>query len=328
MKKILFFFCFNIIFISLFSNELIHAYYGDFKEVIRIVFVLKSETHYSTLMDTDNKMLYIHISNTQKSDSLLPLSFDNNFLVNQIQFESLDKDLKISIFTNIVYYAESFFLVDDHFKVVIDLFRQKEPSNLDMAKDYLNFYNTVGYSERARLIKNLINNNKFSEPFYSDADNFVSTTITPEKKIEEPEYFSNRQRNTAPFNYIKPDIAYLNQNQKAWINESFMLYESFKNIHLSIEKARENIYLYDSKKSVDIKFIESMSKSYNSLSDINIRINEIRLNLMSLKKNINFERNESIDYTQDMIDSILVVLTLYQNNVIDLQSEFNKRINR
>lgn len=336
MKRLILcvFLCF--VCIKIYAAQLIHNYYGDFKEVVRIVFVLNNEVFYNTLMDTDNKALYISISDAQINPSLLTMNFDDQPLIDNVFIEKIGNDIKISILTSVVYYAESFFLIDSHFKIVLDIFRQREPSDLDSAKEYLKFFQTVGYRDRAAELQRRINRNDFIVPVNEDLmqseeilpKTVESQVLRQEEKmpvIKETETPANRLAD--PLLYIRPDLSTSDKIQSEWINRAFSNYTIFKEIDDILKRSEATIIAYDNARTVEISFIEAMSRQYNSLSELNIRLNEVRLNLNTLIQRPVVNKNNAVNYTETMIRHILNVLPDYQTRIINVQQEYRKRLN-
>ena len=331
MKKCFISICFLFMTLKLSSSELIHAYWGNYVEIVRIVFVLPTGVHYSTLMDTDNRVIHIQVNDTRLSSSILPIDFSTTPLIDRVSFEPSGRDLRISIFTNVVYYAESFFLREETFKIVVDVYRQREPSTLEQAHEYLNFYTTVGFHDRAARLQRRIQNNEFpSSVARTDTPSpppiiQESTTTTQQQRTIEPLETPSALRDDVLM-YMKPDVSMLNINLQNWVNEAFRVYEIFVALHIDLEQAERTLELYDSQRIIDISFIETMSLSANFLSDANIRINEIRLQFQNLLSRIPQSNEAPIRYTGDMIQHVLGVLDSYQSRVLYLQSEFERRV--
>jgi len=337
MKKVLLWLCFLVLASNLLSRQLMHAYYGNFKEVMRVVFVFRTDVHYNTLLDTDNRSISISVNNAALAAGFNEMDFTNNPLISGVQVETVGNNLRINISTHIVYYAETFFLKERHeerpFKIVVDIFRQKEPSTIEMAREYIIFYDTVGYKDRADALRRRINRNDFqTTPIY-----FNDTPPTPPVITQPSQIFTTpsgvrpydeSQMLENPLLYLKPDDTFLTDLQRNWMNEAFRLYDLFKNIHQTIEQAERTLRLYDTQIVVNITFIDTMSKSYNSLSNINITINEIRLQFNNLLQRENFPTNPSIEYTRVMINHVLRMMDSYQKRANDVQAEYDKRINR
>ncbi|MCL2062746.1 MAG: hypothetical protein FWG98_00030 [Candidatus Cloacimonetes bacterium] len=336
MKRILIFTFFAIFFIKLSSSELIHAYWGNYVDIVRIVFVMRTGVHYSTLMDTDNKVIHIHINDARLSGSILPVNFSETPLIDRVTYETSGRDLRISIHTNVVYYAESFFLREENFKIVVDVFRQREPSTMQQALEYLNFFQTVGYHDRAARLQRRIQNNEFETAVITRVVDPPPPPPTQQHDLDT----TTQQTQTSSFDrlgvvlldrddvllYLKPDVTFLNINQQNWVNGAFRIYDAFINLHINLEQVERTLELYDSQRIVDITFIETMSLSSNILSDANIRINEIRLQFQNSLSRIPQSNEAAIRYTGDMIQHILGMLDSYQNKVSILQSEIERRV--
>jgi len=329
IKKSFMLFLFLVYTLTIFSIELIHNYYGDYKEVVRIVFVLRTQVHHTTLMDTDNKKIEIKISETRINPSLFKLNFESTSLLDDIIYETIGRDLTITINTNFVYYAECFTLVENVYKIVIDVFRQKEPTTMEQARDYVTFYRTVGYHDRANALQRRINNKEFITHIYQQQPNYAQPTSTPPPisvQIEKQADFGFS--NDDLFNYTKPNINSLPVFMITWINDAFRIYDLFKEIRIILDKAENTLLLYDSQKTIDIGFLETMSISHNSLSDAHIKINEIKLAFQNLLNNKNFTPNEPTSYTEKMINHVLQATDMYRIKVTNIQNEYARRINR
>ena len=335
MKKSILIACFILFQLKLYSTQLIHAYFGDYREIVRLVFVLSTETHYSTFMDTDNRAIHIHINETRLSPSILPMDFSSTALIDRVEYEQVGRDLRATIFTNVVYYAEAFFHIDSHFKIVIDVYRQREPATLEQAMDYLHFFLTVGFLDRARALQRRIDNNDFLQPIAITRE--VATPrvelppppppLPPTPPVEMPrDAVIPTPEN--PLLYLKPDITFLTHAQQIWITEAFRIYDIFREIHNIIEQAERNLQLYDAQRTVDISFVETMSMSFNSLADANVKINEVRLQFGNLIERRTMTTHAAIVYTETMIGHIMRILSSYQVRVVNLQNEYNRRINR
>jgi len=345
MKKVLLWLCFLLLASNLLSRQLMHAYYGNFKEAMRVVFVFRTDVHYNTLLDTDNRLISIYVNNAVIASGFNEMDFTNNPLISGVEVETVGNNLRINISTHIVYYAETFFLKERFeerpFKIVVDIFRQKEPSTIEMAREYIIFYDTVGYKDRADALRRRISRNDFrTTPIYFDDTPTTPPPPPPPPVVITPppsqifttpsgvRTFDESQMLENPLLYLKPDDTYLTDLQRMWMNEAFRLYDLFKNIHLTIEQAERILRLYDTQIVVNISFVDTMSKSYNSLSNINITINEIRLQFNNALQRENFPSNPTIEYTRVMINHVLRLMDSYQRRANDVQAEYDKRINR
>jgi hypothetical protein len=361
MKRILFVLLFFTVFLNIFSNELIHAYYGDYTDIVRLVFVLRSEVPYNILLDSDNRQVFVNLNNVVIATNKLDLIFERHPLISNIEYIQNEQNTRINIHTNVMYYAETFSMIDQGniFKIVIDIYRQAEPISVEAAYEYIRFYEIVGYNKRAEALRKRIAKNDFPEPviYY---ETFVTEpiytpqiitipeiieqpqeplVITPEIAVVEQTIFNpslnslppvppEKFINENPLLYIKPDDVFLAESQRNWVNNAFRLYDYFKSLHHIIDDAEKTLMLYDTQKTVSISFIETMSRSYNSLSDVNINLNETKLNFNNLNDRINFPTNNSIEYTRIMIAHVLATIGSYQLQASRLQYEYDIRINR
>jgi len=341
MKKTMLLICFILITATLSARELIHAYYGNYREVMRVVFVLRSEVHYNTFLDTDNRSISILINDAVLSPAFTDLDFSYNPLINDITIERTGNGLRINISTHIVYYAETFLYRerqgDRPFKIVVDVFRQKEPTTIAQAREYIIFYDTVGYKDRADALRRRIARNEFldTEPSLTSIATPpiqtpppINTGMLPVFTQHAPKPWDQSLMLESVLLYLKPDDTFLNDAQRSWVNEGFRLYDLFKQIHYTIEQAERTLRLYDTQTIVNITFIDSMSKSYNSLSNVNIQINEIRLQFMNMLQREFFETAPPIEYTRTMIHHVLNTMDSYQKWATEVQTEYDKRINR
>ena|GEM_PF-2558347 len=333
VKRTIILICVLLFLTNISAIELIHSYWGDYVEIVRIVLVQKEPVHYNTMMDTDNRVIRVMISQSSINNSLLPIDFSNTPLISHITYEPVGRDIRVSIFTNVVFFAESFFLVEENFKIVLDVYRQREPSTLEQAMEYLNFYRTVGFLDRANALQRRINNNDFVTPipfalngFESMNSNqqYSSSAHTPPAVLvaDLPDTFLNENL----LLYMRPDSTNLGSNIQSWINMSFRVYDIFTNFHISLEQVERTLILYDSKKVIDITFIDSMSTSSNILSDANIRINEIRLQFQNALNSRPPSNDAPVRYTYEMIQHVLSILDAYHHRVQHLQREFVARV--
>ena len=346
MKKIYIILCLLLIVTGMYARELIHAYYGDYTDIVRLVFVMQTNVHYNTLQDTDNRAFYINIENARARNALLPMDFSTCNLIDGVTYETSGQNLRININASTIYYAETFNLRERNtlplsmqasghtasqtnmvYKIVVDIFRQREPWNLQSARNYITFYDTVGYTERANALRRRLNRGEFGTDT-PPPQNTQTFTPPPPPPPPPAQPIDTNFSLTDPLLYLKPDVTHLNDAQRNWVNEAFRLYDIFKSIHITIEQARHILNLYDQQRTVDITFVETMSVNYNNLSNLNITINEIRLQYQNLLQRITFASNTQIQYTHNMIHHILATLDTYQNSVENLQNEYNSRINR
>ncbi|MCL1827285.1 MAG: hypothetical protein FWG20_04500 [Candidatus Cloacimonetes bacterium] len=355
MKRLFLFLCVMVFAVTIFSNELIHNYYGDFHDVVRVVFVFRTQIHHNAMMDTDNKQIVLNFTGTKLNDSLFKLSFDDQWMFDDIRYEQEGNDLKVTMNMNVVYFAQCFTLTENVYKVVVDVYRQKEPTTVDQAKNYITFYRTVGYLSKANALQRRVNNNDFIVPITAtQSTSSVPTTpaeiptpppppptrndppsppptqtsqnVTPQMPQQTYSDASFRSENL--FAYIKPNTTNLTISQVNWINEAFRYYDIFKEIRLIIENAESTLRLYDSQKTIDISFLEKMSLAHNSFSDAQIKLNEIKLTFSNLLNNKNFTSTDAIIYTDRMMNHVLSVAESYRLKIIELQTEYSKRINR
>ena len=338
MKRIMLLIIAILILTKLFSSQLVHSYYGDYHDIVRIVFVFNYEPFYNTLMDTDNKSMYISVSETKINPSILALNFSGNSLIREVNTEQLNDDVKITILTNVIYYAETFYLIDNQFKIVVDIFRKKEPENLNMANNYVNFFRTVGYHDRANSLQMRINNNEFSDTGYYEKKVLEPVPAPLESSHIIPVQISSNDNEINsihavsyeipkdPLLYIKPDVTRLDNEQSSFINSSFEAYNLFKNIDDLLNKAEASLTAYDKAKTVDISFIETMSRQFNALSDLNIQLNQIRLELNSLNQRRVNQNDSAIKYTQSMINHLSTLIPDYHIRIYKLQNEYRNRL--
>jgi len=333
--------CFVVLVYNLFSRELIHYYHGDYNDVVRLVFVFRTNVQYNTMFDTDNKSISVTVSNAKMLSSILRQKFDDGKLIDEITYETRGNDLLINIKTNVVYYPETFNLKErtassDVFKLVIDVYRQKEPSTLTQAQSYVTFFDIVGFKDRATALRRRINAGAFSNimpetPTIFNPNTYTTTptqTVNTNTQSPMPPLPEQRYLASDPMQYIMPDDIHLNEQQRNWVNEAFRVYNMFKNIYRVLDDAETTLRIYEEKRTVNISFINTMSLSYNSLSDANIQINQIRLQFMNLNQRRNFPSNQTIEYTSTMIAHVMRMLDSIQGVVNRIQSEFDVRINR
>jgi len=335
MKQLLMILVFGL-WASMNASELIHQYLGDYHDVVRVVFVVRQPIHYNSLLDTDNRLVLLSLSNTTMHPSILEVKLEKTLLLDHVEYNSSKTDLSITLHTSVVYYAEIFHLQeDDHFKIVIDIYRQREPVNLEQAHNFLAFYKTVGYKERAAQLQRRIERNDFLTPYYPE-DNRVDVTrrtssissptnTTPQ---DPPNLSVSRYsfETEDPMQYVMPTLKGLTVVQQNWVYDSFAVYLSFKELRKIIENAEKTLKYYDQYRSVDVDFLQNMTLAYNSLSDANIRINEIKLQFYNLLQNKTFISEQALVYTEKMINHIYLILDHYKQIIADLQAEYGRRL--
>ena len=338
MKRSIVFICFILLFFSISASEIMHAYWGDYIEIVRIVFVARTGVHYNTLIDTDNRVIQIHINDARLGNAILPIDFTATPLINHVVYEPINRDLRITIFSDIVFYAESFFLIEENFKIVVDVYRQRDPSTLEQAMHYLHFYETVGFHDRAIRLRRRIQNNEFMTPVPLSTSDIPPPPPPPPTQPREQQQQTSIQSpmqdhlESRPFQhenlllYLRPDATHLNANQQNWINESFRIYDIFINLHLNLDLVERTLELYDTQRTIDITFIDTMSLSSNILSDANIKINEIRLQMQNAWNRRPQTNEAQIRYTEEMIQHVLSVLNSYHARVNRLQREYEMRV--
>ena len=340
MKRLIIFAFITLYIFSAYAREMVHAYFGNYVEIVRVVLVIRSEIHYNTLMDTDNRVIHIHMNDTRLDPSILPIDFDTTPLISHISYETIGRDLRVSIYTNVIYYAETFFHQEENFKIVLDIYRQREPQTLAQALEYLNFYWTVGFHDRAVRLQRRIDNGEFREFVHMPVETnrnlhttqqlppistpqVVNTTPEPLfQNIELPSTF----RTVNVMLYMRPDVNSLNLTLQNWVNEAFRVYDMFTNLSTNLDLVERTLKLYDTQSILDMTFVEAMSMSSNILSDANIRINEIRL-LLTNSWNRKPQSNVlPVKYTEEMVQHVLSILNSYHERVFNLQTEYELRI--
>ena len=326
MKRICLLVMLMITFLTLSAREVIHTYWGNYVEIVRVVLVVRSEVHYNTLMDTDNKVIHVHLNDTRLNAQILPIDFSSTPLISHISFDTVGRDLRISLHTEVVFYAESFFLQEENFKIVLDVYRKREPATLAEALEYLNFYISVGFLDRAARLQFRIDNGEFNNPLpRTTVDIPIPATPQPPIPFFENIDFSGFQHSNVLL-YMKPDVTRLSRNLQNWINEAFRVYDIFINMNTSLDLVERTLNLYDVTNISDITFVEAMSMSNNILSDANIRINEIRLQLSNSWNRKPSSNVVAAKYTEEMIQHVLSTLNAYHDRVSNLQTEYERRI--
>ena len=350
-KNLIVFLCFVIIISNLSARELMHYYHGDYNEVVRLVFVFRTNVQYNTMFDTDNRVINLTVNNASLNAGILRQKFEPQQLIDEINFEVSGNNIRITIRTNVTYFAETFVHRErrpenDVFKIVIDVYRQRQPGTMAQAQQYLTFYDTVGFTDRATALRRRINSGAFggtgsntiTGTTHPDVTPTVLTApqptqpvtpfIPPAQTTSIPPMPDQRFLSNDPLLYIKPDDIHLNDVQRNWVNEAFQVYNNFVNIYRVIDEAEKTLRLYEEQRTVNVTFINSMSQTYNSLSAANIQINEIRLHFMNLNQRRNFQSNPTIEYTATMVAHVTRMLDTLQGVVNRLQMEFDVRINR
>ncbi|KQC07376.1 MAG: hypothetical protein APR54_01045 [Candidatus Cloacimonas sp. SDB] len=181
MKKIvlLLLLIFNLYILnSLQLNKFYHKNYGI---ADRTVFVFDSNLSYS--IEKSDDVIKIIVKESSLHNSIKDLPLKDNPVLSCYAFSKFKNDLVISIHLNRKqsdnrdYGVEDFVLKDKTFKLVIDIFKYKEPLNRDEISSFIEFYNLVQLKEKANRYQKLLAD--FKEPEIAEKE------ISTEHKIPE-----------------------------------------------------------------------------------------------------------------------------------------------
>ncbi len=289
---------------TLAAVKIIHSYYKDYDDIIRIVFVLDQKTYYKTMMDVDNHQINLELQNTTKLKNMLPLKISSeNKLIENVQFKQNKKEILINISCKSSYYAESFYLSGDRFKIVVDIYKNEIPENNEMVNNYLIFYEIVGFYDKAERLKRFIEKNPFK-----NQESSIKTTVIKQNVDNIPLVQDIQDLLAFKKPFLESDhLAY------DWNNEAFELFDEIVQIfQKKLPESRFIIQQYKNSPQVDIAFLEQMSFDYNQLNTYPIKLNTIKVRTESLLNNT--PQAQNVDYTSQMLRK----LTLY---IPDLQNE-------
>lgn len=328
VKKCLALFPLILILSSLYSNQLIHFYFKDYHEVTRLVFVFDQSVFYNVKMDTDSKLINIELTNCQKNLSMLPVLINqDNPLIENIFINQTKKNTNIQIRTKTNYYGESFQTHYDRFKLVIDVYRQEEPTSLSQAQKFLEFYETVAYTDKAIALKKRILNKDFGE----NSDLNQNTNIQSQN--------SETANNTTPNPALQPDKTdlqlaeeFLNltapilnpkQLNYNWIKTAYDIHAELKQmLKTELNSARIDLASYKKADKVDIHFLEVLSQQHNLIAKFPIKLNEIKVKTQDQLATTPKNKSKDVLGALDMLNKLQVYLPVYQKQVQDTIQDY------
>lgn len=296
-----------IAFTYLNAAKVIHSYYKDYPDVSRFVFVLDQKAWFKTVMDIDTPMIAIELQNSSQQKSMLPLIVDaNNPIISTIDYNQQKNNLIIKLNCKKSYYAECFYISGEQFKIVLDVYPAEEPETAIMAKNYLDFFEAVGFTDKALRMKKLIDKNEFK-----------TSVPTPEasNKIEKkniPDIPPTQNLNDI-LAYKKPQLE-TNHPAYLWNNEAFdILDELIFVIRKKLPESRYIIQQYKNAPNVEISFLEQMSNDYNLLNTYPVKLNTMKVRAEDLLNTSPEAQNT--DYTKQMLRKLIITVPNLQNEI-------------
>jgi hypothetical protein len=160
MKKTLFLLIliFNLLILN--ASQLNKFYHKNYGIADRTVFVFNSNPSYS--IEKSDDVVKIIVKESSLHNSIKDLPVKNNPVLSCYAFSKFKNDLVISIHLNRKqtdnrdYGVEDFVLKDKTFKLVIDIFKYKEPLTRDEISSFIEFYNLVQLKEKATRYQKLL----------------------------------------------------------------------------------------------------------------------------------------------------------------------------
>jgi hypothetical protein len=235
-----------------------------------------------------------------------------------VEYTRLGNNLNIAIYTGIVFFAEIFDLRYPNFRLVVDIYRQREPLHIEAARDYLFFFRSVGFTDRANEMQARIDRGEFPPAPTIAIREARPSVIIPDHALINP--FIDIQV------FEKPDISDLDPTSQTWITQAFYTYDIFVEFYELLVRAEQTLRYYETKRVIDLHFIEIISANLNFLNEANIRLNEIRLRFRNTVANRIDTSQHPIVLTNSMINHITGVLDDLEMRIRYLQMQYNLRI--
>ncbi|MBN2461167.1 MAG: hypothetical protein JXB60_06120 [Candidatus Cloacimonetes bacterium] len=131
-------------------------YHRDYGEIDRTVLVFDQKPIYSIIENQYN--IQIEVLNCAKNESVQNQKLTDSNLLQSFTFYPYDNNLIITIALNesflskkqTKYYLESLELEREEFKLVLDIFSTRNPRTIAEHQSFANFYNTVGFTQKAK----------------------------------------------------------------------------------------------------------------------------------------------------------------------------------
>ncbi|MCF7919551.1 MAG: hypothetical protein K9N06_06535 [Candidatus Cloacimonetes bacterium] len=148
MKKKLIILVFLAFSASMCANMLLNFYHANHGPVERLVFVFNEYPRYRLRDD----ILDVNLSflDCRRNPSIQTEVFEKKDVVSRITFVETDAFIGVLISSYDGYGLDHFILnTEDGYKLVMDVFRYREPPTATMARDYADFYDKVGLAEKS-----------------------------------------------------------------------------------------------------------------------------------------------------------------------------------
>ncbi len=329
LKKTLIVLLFVIAVYSLSAQQLMHFYYKDYKEITRLVFVLDNSVFFKVNMDTDNRFIEVELSNCKRLASMLPPNINlDNQLIEKISIMPNGRDLNIRINTKRTFYGEMFTVKNETFKLVFDIYTQEEPSCLESAQTYLDFYEKVSLFNRANALKKRIKKNEFKPGLTQQAyfSNEEADKPVPQKEPE-PLIPKITQSNDL-FKLMTPPMSTSHPNYQ-WVKDSFEILKELRKIMVEdYEQARLTLNQYREANKVDVTFLEKLSTEHNLIARHPLTLNSVKIRAEKQLSSTPKEKNAEVRYTINMLNTLSASLPEFQKNMQNLIDEYQKTLNQ
>lgn len=154
MKKRLFLIFFLTIYMVLSANVLLRFYHSNHGSVERLVFEFSDYPRYrirEDIFDVNLSFLDCGIN-----PDVMTQDFEEQNVITRATFVKTDTFIGVLLNTFEGYGIEHFIIDSENgFKLVVDVFRYKDPPTVSMALNYAEFYQKVGYNDKALKYRNL-----------------------------------------------------------------------------------------------------------------------------------------------------------------------------
>ncbi|PID28764.1 MAG: hypothetical protein CSB55_03175 [Candidatus Cloacimonadota bacterium] len=124
-------------------------YHGDFGEVNRTVLVFDSKPNYKTIQQSENKKIIVRIKDCKRGNSVQQNTSFPGKVLKSLSLQKVAEDLSVHINTEKKYYLKTSYLTGKKYKLVLDIFNNKNPETLNEHLSYAKFYYTVGFLNKA-----------------------------------------------------------------------------------------------------------------------------------------------------------------------------------
>lgn len=315
------------------DSSLMHSYYHEYKDIVRVVFVFDHATNYSAVMNSDDKELVLIIQNCHLNPSILPLTIDTtNTLLDSLRYKEEEKETIVHLKAKSPYYAEAFRLQKGVFKIVVDIYTHKDPLTEAEYQNRVLFYKSVGFDRKIKDIRRPV----LGEPVGKKIELVPVTTPLPNSNTE-----NVTEQTIYPAEVL--ELIYMRPNRTGYMSLDRLIEQAFTEYSV-LEYAtwvvipQTNIgyrhYIKKDQLSIKIEVEELFSFHARLIREI-AKEDVVQLHLTQLQKEIeNLPKTSSVknaetakEYTLAMIKESLEIIPrvkLYLQNQKDLiEKEMN-----